>query len=112
VGDKSHVFFGQTFPDEKESERLHCEFSSSKFRAKSLRIFSRCVTAICENDYLVCQEEFFVINPLDAKENYKKFLTLLPSVSHFLLSVSLDYSTKHPCRARAFFPESNHCQGI
>jgi hypothetical protein len=35
------------------------------------------VTVICEIDCLACQDEFFVINPLDAKENDEHAFTLL-----------------------------------
>jgi hypothetical protein len=60
---------------------------------------------------LVCQDEFFVNNPLDMKENDEhahEFALDLPRL--LSVSVSLDF----PCTAHAFFPErlSKHCQGI
>jgi hypothetical protein len=51
---------------------------------------------------LACQDEFFVNNPLDAKENDGQAVDFVLHLSRFFsVSVSLDF----PCTARAFFPE-------
>jgi hypothetical protein len=60
---------------------------------------------------LACQDEFFVNNPFDVKENDPHVLDFALHLSRlFLVSVSLDFT----CMAHAFFPErlSNHCQGL
>jgi hypothetical protein len=50
---------------------------------------------------LDCQEEFFVNNPFDVKEN-DEYAAGFALVSHFyLVSVSLNFL----CTAQAFFPE-------
>jgi hypothetical protein len=57
---------------------------------------------------LAGQEEFFLSNPLDVKENDEHAIDFALHPSHLLLvSVSLDF----PYTAHAFFPErlSNYC---
>jgi hypothetical protein len=74
------------------------------------------VTGVCEIDCLACQDEFFVNNPLDVKENNEHALdfALHLSLSPFSVSVSMDIPLNYPCTAHAFFLErfSNHCQGV
>jgi hypothetical protein len=53
---------------------------------------------------LHCQDEFFVNNPLDVKENDEHALGFALHLSPFPVSVSLDMPFQHPCTARVFFP--------
>jgi hypothetical protein len=60
------------------------------------------VTAVCEIDRLACQDEFFVHNVLDVKENYEHALDFALHLPRFFsVSSSLDF----PCTVSAFFPE-------
>jgi hypothetical protein len=65
---------------------------------------------LCGIDCLACEEEFFMKNPLDVKENENALDFSLLLSRLFSVSVSLDF----PCTVHALFPErlSNHCQGI
>jgi hypothetical protein len=46
--------------------------AASSFIAKfQSTVFAQHITAVCGIDCLACQDEFFVNNPLDAKENYE-----------------------------------------
>jgi hypothetical protein len=76
---------------------------SPKFVQKSLHIFTQLplnITAVCGIDCLAYQDEFFVNNSLNVKENdeYAPDFDLRPS-SLFSVSESLD----SPRMARAFF---------
>jgi hypothetical protein len=68
------------------------------------------VTVVCRIECLACQDELFVNNPLDFKENFEHALdfTLLLSC-RFSVSLSLDFLRMVP----GFFPInlSNHCRG-
>jgi hypothetical protein len=86
---------------------------SPKFEAESSHIFTqspKIVTAVWGIDCLACQDEFFVNNPLDVKENYEHALGLSSPVSPSSVSVNLD----SPCTAQVFFPEHlfNYFQGL
>jgi hypothetical protein len=61
------------------------------------------MTVVCGIDCLACQNEFFVKNSFDVKENYEHTLA-------FSVSVSLNF----PCTAHVFFPKRhfNHLQGF
>jgi hypothetical protein len=66
VGDDSHIIFGQRIPGEKRIVRwcvvLH----------QPVLLLSKvwdAVTVVFRIDCLVCQDEFFVNNPIDVKEN-------------------------------------------
>jgi hypothetical protein len=58
---------------------------------------------------LACQDELFVNNPLDVKENYEHALDF---TFHLSRTYSVSVSSDFPSTAHAFFPErsSNHCQ--
>jgi L-lysine 2,3-aminomutase len=83
VGDDSHVVFGKKFPGEKRKfVTEHCsDATASSFVAKVwgevsayLHTVAIKVTVVCGIDCLVCQNKFFVNNPLDVKENYEHAL--------------------------------------
>jgi hypothetical protein len=78
VGDYSHIDFGQKFLGGKESVRLCVVVVQQpvlllpKFGTKSSHIFTDLelnVTAVCETDCMVCQDELFVSNPFDVNGN-------------------------------------------
>jgi hypothetical protein len=51
---------------------------------------------------LACQDEFFVNNPLDVKENDEHALDVAVHLSRLFPVLN---SLKFPCTAHAFFPE-------
>jgi hypothetical protein len=86
---------------------------SPKFEAKSSHIFTQSpwnVTVVCGTDCLACQDEFFVNNPLDVKENDGHALDFALHLFRLFRSASLDFL----CTANAFLSERlpNHCQGL
>jgi hypothetical protein len=83
VGDYSHFVSGQKFTGANLSVRRYfvaqqqLGLLSSKFAAKSFAYFHVVavnVTLVCGIDCFVCQDEFFVNNPLDVNENYEHAL--------------------------------------
>jgi hypothetical protein len=85
VRDDSHVIFCQKIPAEKGGVRRFAVLMqqpyllSAKFGAKSSHIFTQSpynVIVVCGIDCLACQDEFFVNNFLDVKENYEHALHL------------------------------------
>jgi hypothetical protein len=73
------------------------------------------MTVVCGIDCLACQDEFFINNPLDVKENDEHALDFaLQLLRIFLVCPELSMQFKHSCTAHAFFPErlSNNCQGL
>jgi hypothetical protein len=74
VGDNSHVVFGQKFPGEKGSVGRCVVMMQQPILLPSKssnisRSHRKKITVVCRIDSLVCQDEFFVNNPLDVKEN-------------------------------------------
>jgi hypothetical protein len=109
-GDDSHVVFGQKFPGEKGSVRLHCrDATASSFVAKVLgkilahfHAVTMNITAVCGIDCLTCQDEFFV-------KTMSMLLTLLFTYLNFSLC-EFGLSVYGLC---FFFPSerlSNQCQ--
>jgi hypothetical protein len=54
---------------------------------------------------LACQDEFFVNNPLDVKENYKHALDFALHLFAFLVCPKPSMPFQHQCMAHASFPE-------
>jgi hypothetical protein len=88
-------------------------FLSPKFWAKSSYIITQSpsnVTVICRSDYLACQDEFFVNNHLDVKENYKH----AHEFALHLFAFSVYPKPSMPVYGSCFLPWTlaNHCQGL
>jgi hypothetical protein len=87
--------FGKKFPGEKGSVR-QCGvvmqqpiLLSPKFGEKSSHILMQLLqnlTTVCEIDCLACQDEFFVNDPLDVKENDEHAHGFALHISHLFQS--------------------------
>jgi hypothetical protein len=94
VGDNSHVDFGQTFLGEKEVLRwcIVMMQTAGSFVAKvwgkvfaHFNAFTVKHTVVCGTCWLTYQDEFFVNNPIDVKENDEHVLDFdltLPWTKH------------------------------
>jgi hypothetical protein len=63
---------------------------------------------------LACQDEFFVNNPLDVKENDEHALDFALHLSPFSACPELSMPFKHQCMVQVLFSEHlfNHWQGL
>jgi hypothetical protein len=121
VGNNSHVVFGKKkkSPGENGSGDSVLSWCNNQFLCRQnlgqiLHTFScsRCkdITVVCRMECLACNNELFVNNPNDVKENYEHALYFAFSclTSFDLSGFGLSIYSSH------FFPEhlSNHCQGL
>jgi hypothetical protein len=90
VGDGSHVDFVHKFPGEK----VHCHDATAHSFASKVweKVFVHFqspynVTAGCGTNRLACQDEFFVNNNLDIKQNDEHTL-------HFVLHLSCLFQSR------------------